>query len=576
MWPSGVVKPEASLAAILVALIVTSCATPTSRNVAQDPTAGEPSQPARALRVVIRAEPGSLAGTIFLATGITTATARRMFNAGLALEDGDSEERPYLAERLPQLNTGSWRVDPDGAMETTYLLRPNLTWHDGSQLTADDFAFAHGVYRDPAFGISRSPPRSLIEEVRAVDARTLVIRWARPYPEAGELGYTAFAPLPRHIIEPLYQVERDNLPNHPYWTSEFVGAGPYRMVRWEPGAFIEGTAFEGHALGKPKIERVNVTWSGDFNATLASLIAGAIDYPGDNSIRVAEGLVLEREWSARGAGKVLYQPELPRFVQVQHRAEFANPPLVRDVRLRRALAHAIDRPVINETLFDGKGITSDSLIFPSVPFFAQVEQSITRYPFDFRRTEQLMSDLGFVKDSAGFFIDRAGARLNLEARNIQSSQNDAERSIIADGWRRAGYEVEEDIFTAVQNRDGQALGTFRSLSITSAGAAREGLTLQDLHGESISRPETRWIGQNRGGWSNSAYDRAVDAFLTALAPAERTRAVVDAVKALTEDLGVIPLHFNPRAVAQAAAFKGIQVRTGVVDPGWNIHEWQWA
>ena len=161
-------------------------------------------------------------------------------------------------------------------------------------------------------------------------------------------------------------------------------------------------------------------------------------------------------------------------------------------------------------------------------------------------------------------------------RNIQSPQNDAERSIIADGWRRAGFEIEEDIFTPVQNRDGQALGTFRSLSITSAGAAREGLTLQDLPSESISRPETRWIGSNRGGWSNPTYDQAVDRFLTALDPREQARAVVDAVKALTEDLGVIPLHFNPRAVAYAAGLTGINVRTGVVDPSWNVHEWQFG
>ena len=556
-------------------LTLASCTTaPALRNGPQEDAGGEAVQPSRTLRVVIRAEPGTLAGTILLPQGITTATARRAFNAGLALEDGDSQLRPYLAEQLPRLNTDTWRVFPDGQMETTYRLRADLTWHDGNPLSAEDFAFAHNVYRDPALGISRSPPRSLIEEVRAEDARTLVIRWARPYPEAGELSYTTFAPLPRHLVEPVYQVERDNLPNHAFWTSEFVGAGPYRLARWEPGAFVEGTAFAGHALGKPKIERIQITWSADFNATLANLVAGTADYPGDNSIRVAEGLILEREWGARKGGTVLYQPEFPRFVQVQHRAEFANPPGVRDVRVRRALAHAIDRPVINETLFDGKGITSDSLIYPTIPYFPDVERAITRYPFDVRRTDQLMAEAGFLKDVGGFFIDRTGARLNLEVRNIQSAQNDAERSIIADGWRRAGFEVEEDIFTPVQNRDGQALGTFRSLSITSAAAEREGLALDDLDSESISRPETRWIGQNRGGWSNPAYDRAVDTFLSALDPREQAQAVVDGVKVLTEDLGVIPLHFNPRAVAYAAGLVGINVRSGVVDPSWNIHEWQ--
>src|SRR5205823_6609580 len=118
-------------------------------------------------------------------------------------------------------------------------------------------------------------------------------------------------------------------------------------------------------LGQPKIDRLRITWSADFNATLANLLSGEADMPGDDSIRVEQGLVLEREWAARNAGTVLFRPALPRFIQVQHRAEYANPQAVRDVRVRRALAHGIDKGPINEALFQGKGITTDSLIYPS-------------------------------------------------------------------------------------------------------------------------------------------------------------------------------------------------------------------
>ena len=64
---------------------------------------------------------------------------------------------------MPQLNTESWRVFPDGRMETTYALKPNLAWHDGAPLTADDFVFAWRVYATPELGVSNTPPASLIE-----------------------------------------------------------------------------------------------------------------------------------------------------------------------------------------------------------------------------------------------------------------------------------------------------------------------------------------------------------------------------------------------------------------------------
>ena len=61
--------------------------------------------------------------------------------------------------------------------------------------------------------------------------------------------------------------------------------------------------------------------------------------------------------------------------------------------------------------------------------------------------------------------------------------------------------------------------------------------------------------------------------MTALDPREQAQTVVAAARALTEDLGVVPLQFNPRAVAYSAGLTGINVRSGAVDPSWNIHEW---
>jgi ABC-type transport system substrate-binding protein len=213
------------------------------------------------------------------------------------------------------------------------------------------------------------------------------------------------------------------------------------------------------------------------------------------------------------------------------------------------------------------------LIYPTLEYYPLVDRVVAKYPYDVRRSDQLMEEAGFRK-SGGNYVNAAGAPLNFEVRNIQSAQNDAERTIIADGWRRAGWQIEEDVFAPVQTRDGQALGTFRSLSVTSAAAQREGLNLPDFTSNSASRPETRWTGQNRGGWTNPDYDRVVHAFLTSLEDRDRHEAVAQAARFLTEDLGVIPLHFNPGVIAHAASVQGLNVRAPDAEITWNIHEWE--
>src|SRR5579864_7881532 len=145
LFPSPAAAGEGGVrAAILVSLfLLAGCASP------QLPTTGStspPSTPAQPTTLVmaINQEVKNLSAKAY--GGVNPARTTRIFNAGLALADASGEFHPYLAESIPQLNTGSWQVFPDGRMETTWKLRPGLTWQDGHPLTADDFVFAFQVY----------------------------------------------------------------------------------------------------------------------------------------------------------------------------------------------------------------------------------------------------------------------------------------------------------------------------------------------------------------------------------------------------------------------------------------------
>src|SRR5947207_6614139 len=123
-------------------LILGACAPNSQRPEAgQSAPAPEARQPSRALVMAVRYEPANLASKPLRESGSGVSSTTRLFNAELDLEDGHGTVRPYLAEALPQLNSDTWRVLPDGRMETTYRLKPNLTWHDGAPLLAEDFAF---------------------------------------------------------------------------------------------------------------------------------------------------------------------------------------------------------------------------------------------------------------------------------------------------------------------------------------------------------------------------------------------------------------------------------------------------
>src|SRR5204863_9329809 len=134
------------------------------------------------LRVLIRVEPVSLLSRLLQGqAGTTTSTQLAFFNVGLAIADERGTLVPDLATALPQLNTDSWKVNPDGTMETTYRLKPNLTWHDDQPLTADDFVYAFSLYNSKAgLALFLSTPQDRMSDVVAPDPGTVLIRWKTP------------------------------------------------------------------------------------------------------------------------------------------------------------------------------------------------------------------------------------------------------------------------------------------------------------------------------------------------------------------------------------------------------------
>src|SRR5439155_21660349 len=86
--------------------------------------------PQRTLVIAVRGEPPSLASKPLFAFSGGLLDPGTVFNATLDYNDERAVTHPVLPEALPELNTDTWRVLPDGRMETTYRLRPNLTWQD--------------------------------------------------------------------------------------------------------------------------------------------------------------------------------------------------------------------------------------------------------------------------------------------------------------------------------------------------------------------------------------------------------------------------------------------------------------
>jgi peptide/nickel transport system substrate-binding protein len=458
-------------------------------------------------------------------------------------------------------------------METTYRLKPNLTWHDGTPFTTDDYVFAFQVYGGPELGLARSEPQRRIQEVLAPDSRTLVIRWREPYPDADLLASASssgapFVPLPRHILEEaLLRGNPDAFAAQPYWTSEYVGLGPYRLDNWERGAFFEASAFDAYVLGRPKIDRLRVNFVTDPNTVMANLLAGSADMVAESTLRIEQGVLLRRDWEPRGAGVVKFFPSGGRRATLQFDPARVSPQALLDVRVRRVLAHAIDKEALNEALLDGLGRPADTWVQPTVDYFPEVERAIAKYPHDLRIAAQRLAEAGFDKGTDGIYSSPVGGKLAIEISHANDTQYNKEAAIMADGLNRFGIE------TSLVPMAPRGVTTGSEVDFSALRNGGGGSIELHFGTGQIPRAENRFTGNNVGAWLNPEYERLQAAFGATLDRTQRNGHLVQMAKLISEEVPQIPLYYNAGAVAYAPDLHNV-IAGDRIGAFWNVHLWE--
>ncbi|HZT05390.1 MAG TPA: ABC transporter substrate-binding protein [Chloroflexota bacterium] len=555
-------------------LITAACATaPSTREPAAPAGASAPSEPGRTLVAAVRVEPLTLAERSLREQGVAVYLSSRMFNADLAILDDTGTPRPYLVEAFPQLNTDSWQVFPDGRMQTSYHLKPNLTWHDGEPLTADDWVFSWRVYSTPELGaIGR--PMSVIDEVSAPDARTIMITWRQPYPDAESFTTrdAYFPALPRHILESTYaDGQWDAFVNHPFWTTEYIGLGPFRLDRWEPGAFYEAVPFAGHVNGPPKIQRIKVLFISNSNTALANMLSGVVQLSADTSIRTAEVSILRREWGPDG-GTVILHPNQWRAAFFQFRPDVLTQPALMDLRVRKALAMTVNKDPINEAVYEGNSLISNTMIPPLTETGKAIDRAITKHTYDPRAAEQLLEDAGFRRGADGIYTSPSFGRFHSELATNAATDNEAELAILDHTWTQFGLEMQQNVVGGGLERDNQLRATFPGIWVNNTSVGEPAL-LNHMTVR-IPKAENRWQGGNRGGWSNPDFDRLADAYATTLDRAERLQQLVDMAKLQADQLPAISLFFVTQPWAFVSGLTGPKLVAGESNMSWNIETWE--
>lgn len=409
--------------------------------------------------------------------------------------------------------TEEWTISEDGAV-WTFELRPDLTFHDGHPLTAEDVVFSYDLYRNHAEFPFLHGYTALIDQVEATGPLTVVLRLSQSIPNLpSQLTYLYI--LPRHIWQ-------DRAEPALFRNRDMVGSGPFTLVDHRTNEYLRLGAHRDHHATPPKVDEIIFVSYGTVDALVQALRSGEVDLITEVPLTAVEALRREP-----GIEVAAGDPLTPKVIDLKlNQADPARcpefggvcsgHPALRDVRVRRALAHATPKQELIDVIELGFANPGRTLVAKG--FGAYYDPDLADYAYDLDRARVLLDEAGYTdEDGDGLRTDANGNPLRLRffyPSDAASSPRAAE--LIGRSWSKIGVALDR-----------------RAVDPGALSAARApALDYDVILWSWDSDPDPNFLlsvmtsgeietGGNDTGWSNAEYDDLFFRQATATSEAER-------------------------------------------------------
>jgi peptide/nickel transport system substrate-binding protein len=473
----------------------------------------------------------------------------------------DQHEQPYpdAVSEIPTVENGD--VSKDG-LTLKYKLRHDIKWHDGQPLTCNDLRFTWQVVMNKHNNVVTTDGYNQIQSVDCSDPYVAVVHMKKLYaPFLQQLwSINGNAPiLPEHILAK-YNDDKGSFNTAPFQSAP-VGSGPFKFVSWERGSSVRMEVNPNYFLGKPGLNEVVYKIIPDGNTLVTQLETHEVD--------LGFNLPLA-QWNREKAipGTVAIAPVIHAWTHMDfnlHRPIFA------DVRLRRALTYALDRPALLEKVGHGLGELSDTFMSPTL-YPDAYNHDVMKYPYDPAKARALLDEAGWKVGPDGIRV-KNGQRLTFQiSTQTESVTGKAVESQTQAMWRAVGADAvvknyPTSLFFENNPREGILQGGKYDIAYFVWNGA------PDIDQAAILSNKYFPPGQNTMFWNNQlASDKIADANSTV----DQKRRVADYMVVQAEfakDDPQIVLWFEKYPIVWNADLKGITATTAITPPFWNT--WQY-
>jgi peptide/nickel transport system substrate-binding protein len=418
---------------------------------------------------------------------------------------------------VPVLAT-SWNASKDGKT-VTFKLREGVTWHDGKPFTSADVQYNALELWKKHLNFGTALQRNL-EAVDTPNKYTVVFRYSRPIPTElllrglADLGYI----VPRHVFE------GTNVLENPANIAP-IGTGPYKFVQYERGQFIIAERNPNYwRKDQPYLDRIVWRIITDKSAATAAIETGQLQLSAYSQLSLADLDRLKKNPDFVVTSKGLEANQFNNTLEFNFRRKE-----IADLRVRRAIAHAINTQYFIDNFLYGQGKPATGPIPSTSTAFYPVNSRVP-YPYDKKRAEALLDEAGYKRGAGGI-------RFNLRLVVIPNGED---VPLLATFIQQSLAEVGIKVEIANYDYAGSLAAVYKEHNFDIAtgwhqyrGDPAVSTTVWFRSGSPAGSPWT-----NQFGWQSDKVDKLIDDAASEINPAKRKALYAEFVREVNEQLPI--------------------------------------
>ncbi len=512
------------------------------------------------------------------AYGVKDQEAARIFYEPLASWDGDGNLVPMLAAEIPGTANGGLARD---GLSVIWKLKPDVLWHDGRPLTADDLVFTWEYAADPATAAVSSGSYKDIK-VEKIDPLTMRVRFDKPTPFWADafVGVRGLI-IPKHVFEP-YRGERSrDAPAN----LKPVGTGPYRFVAFNPGDLIRGELNPTyHRANRPYFDTIEMKGGGDaVSAARAVLQTGEYDYAWQ--VQVEDSILRRLEQGGRGHVELDAGSGTIEHIQLngtdpwtevdgERSSAKTKHPLLCDPAVRQAFTLLVDRGAVQDHIYGRTGVATGN--FLNNP--ERYRSKNTRWEFNIDKANQVLDAGGWARGPDGIRA-KDGRKLSFVFQTATNAPRQKTQAIVKQACQKAGMTVElksvpASVFFSSDVANPDTFAKFNAdIQMYSLNMSQPDpeVFMRVFCSWEIAAKQNKWQGRNIVRWRSDDYDKAYRAAQSELDPVKRAALFIRMNDLVCNDGAVIPVVLRPKVQAIANTLR--PVKSGCDSDLWNLADW---